>query len=132
MSEEPKAKKPRKKKRKENKNVDLIKNLVEIPENAPKAFWARESKLAKELFALHGEDLLKLSFPKKFKSLSYLHYVDDIKDKIRRAVLLSQYVPDEYEDIKIYEKKSGKDAIIKRKPKNLRQWLDPQKPKTPT
>ena len=120
---EPK-KKPRAKKkvRKVNNNVVLIKNLVDIPDPAPKYFWAKESKLAKTFLTEYGEDLLKLRLPYALKSLAFLGYIDNLKGRITKCVLELEYKPDTYEKIEISETKSGEDAIINKK-QNLQQWL---------
>lgn len=123
MPKKIKKKKPYKK-RKVNRNVELIKRLVDIPDPAPEFFWKKESMFAKKFFELHGDDLLLLSLDRKLKSLAFLGYIDNLAGRIATCVLQSKYEPAEYEKIELNEKKSGKDAIIKRKPRNLRQWLD--------
>ena len=139
MSDTPeKVKKPRKprkikvvepKEKKLSANVVLITQLVEIPDPVPFMFWKKEATLAKKFLKLYGKNLLKLWLPKKLKSLAFLGYIDNLPEKIETCVRLSQYKPAEYEEVKLSDEKVGKDAIIKHKPRNIRQWLEEDKQK---
>lgn len=119
---EKKTRKPYKA-RKPNPYVKVVQNLVEIPPNPPKFFWAKESKLAKELCVKYGEEKVLAYTPiSKHPSLAYFIAIGDVEQKIERNWRLKNIVIPERETYVLGEK-IGEDVGLSPPIDTIRSWL---------
>jgi hypothetical protein len=106
----------------------IINRLVIVPQGNPR-FWAKESKLAKELIAKYGDAFMlwvparegyrvpSLAFFKTPAGQSYLS--DQLFEYTKATTNLSQ----ETKVVAMSETKIGEDVVVTRKPKSLKDFL---------
>jgi hypothetical protein len=107
----------------------LIERLVVVPQG-DRRFWARESKMAKELLALYGEEFLLQVPPREgykspslafFKTTAGKHYLSDqlFEYKKRNSNLV-----EEKKDVELASEKIGEDVVVQKKPRTLKDFLN--------
>lgn len=124
---EKKTRKPRVAK-KPNIYLKVIYNLVDIPKECPPSFWAKESKLAKELCNKYGEEKVLAYTPiSKHPSLAYFIAVGDVEKKIERNWRLKNIVIPKRTTYVLGEK-IGEDVGLSPPIDTIRSWLSEKKP----
>lgn len=124
---EKKTRKPRVAK-KPNPYLKVIHNLVDIPKECPPSFWAKESKLAKELCNKYGEEKVLAYTPMiKHPSLAYFIAIGDVGQKIERNWRLKNIaIPKR--DTYVLGEKIGEDVGLSPPIDTIRSWLDKKNP----
>lgn len=104
---------------------NLIKKLVIEPSKQKRVFWAREMKLLNDLIEIFPKQDFweKVNF-EKVQSLAILRSEYGLA-KLKKLYIEFNYVIPEKIEIPLGEKR-GKDKIISKKSKTIRQFIDEQ------
>jgi hypothetical protein len=104
---------------------NLIKKLVIEPNKQKRVFWAREMKLLNDLIEIFPKQDFweKVNF-EKVPSLAILRSEYGLA-KLKKLYIEFNYVIPEKIEIPLGEKR-GKDKIISKKSKTIRQFIDEQ------
>jgi hypothetical protein len=104
---------------------NLIKKLVIEPSKQKRVFWAREMKLLNDLIEIFPKQDFweKVNF-EKVPSLAILRSEYGLA-KLKKLYIEFNYVIPEKIEIPLGEKR-GKDKIISKKSKTIRQFIDEQ------
>lgn len=104
---------------------NLIKKLVIEPSKQKREFWAKEMKLLNDLIEIFPkQDFWERMNPKKVSSLAVLRSEYGLS-KLKKLYAEFNYVIPKKTEIPLGEKK-GKDKIISKKSKTIRQFIDEQ------
>lgn len=99
----------------------IIKNLVDVPDQAPKAFWQKEMFLLKRLEKRFGIDFLnQLEVESKAPTLAF--YFASWKLKLLEIQFKEYYYNRLHKEDLASEQKIGKDAKVSRK-KTIKEFL---------
>ena len=96
----------------------------------PKGFWPREMKVCNKLVGLYGEDFLIWVTPPNFKAKSLAVYLGDWGKKFLSEQILEfkRNIAKPINEVAKTDapegEKVGQDAIIDKKPKNLKDFLN--------
>lgn len=102
---------------------ECIKKIVIEPKTQKRIFWAREMKMLNELIdKFPNLDFWKRASFQKVPSLSHFKSTYGL-EKISKMYREFNYVIPTKKDI-ILGKKTGKDKILSKKPKTIRQFID--------
>ncbi len=99
----------------------IIKNLVDVPDQAPKAFWQKEMVLLKKLEKRFGIDFLnQLKVESKVPTVAF--YFAPWKLKLLEIEFKEYYYNHLHKEDLASEQKIGKDAKVSRK-KTIKEFL---------
>lgn len=105
---------------------NLLKKFLEIPRSASRDFYSREMKMLNSLIERYSEDFVsKLNFAKKFDSMAIV-ICDAFKIELDRKFRNFNYEIDysKYDIFKVDAVKHGKDSVVKKKIKTIRDFLN--------
>ena len=102
---------------------DIIKKIVTEPSTQKRMFWAREMKMLNDLMNMFkSEDFWQKVSLDKVPSLAVLRSGQGLSILSKKYKEFNYKVPEKVE-IPL-GKKTGKDKIISKKPKTIRQFID--------
>jgi len=108
---------------KQSERKEIISNLINVPDNQKRFFWAREVKFLKDLMESYPslKFWLSLKFPKKYDSLVFLKG-DYGKNYLKKKYLEFNYKFKDNKDI-ILGEKFGEDLLVNKKQKTIKNFL---------
>ena len=112
-------------KKKFNKK-QLLKKFVEFPKTGIRFFFAKEMKLLNDLIDRYSIEFVDaLSLIKKYDSMAVI-LSDSYKKELDKKFNNFNYKIDssKYDIVTLSDSKSGEDAVIKSKPKTIRDFLN--------
>ena len=103
----------------------ILERLVKVPDKDKRIFWAKEIKFLNILMEKYPDESFweKVQFPDKFDSLLLLrsgYYSENLDLKYKKF----HYIIPAKKEIKIHEKKFGKNLNLPQTPKTLRKFLE--------
>ena len=105
---------------------NLLRKFLEIPRSASRDFYSREMKMLNSLIERYSEDFVsKLNFAKKFDSMAIV-ICDAFKIELDKKFRNFNYEIDysKYDVYKVDAVKHGKDSVVKKKIKTIRDFLN--------